>query len=249
LDENNKKIVITPPTHPMFISIYLIGGIIIALLAFKFPVYIAQSSYLSYAIILGIISAILIILSPALSFVNLIVKTINTGMIENVLELEYVDFFGVPIPVPRVAYREAKMMIAVNLGGAIAPLAISIILFILMTDSPFSHIFYEAVVVSLIINTIATYFLARPIRGVGIAVPAFIPPIIAAISSILIAGLGPAAASAAYISGSMGSLLGADIIHLAKEPEKIFAPLVSIGGAGIFDGVFITGLIAFVLAF
>jgi uncharacterized membrane protein len=228
---------------------YLMVGIIIALIAFRFPVYVAQSSTLSYALPLGILSAILIVLSPALSFVNLIVKRIKTGIIENVLELQYVDFFGIPIPVPKMTFREETMSIAVNIGGALVPLFVSITLFILMMYSPYSKIFYTALIVSLFINTLTTYFLAKPIKGVGIAVPAFIPPIISSIPAILIAGISPAAASAAYISGSMGSLLGADILHLAKEPEKIFAPLVSIGGAGIFDGVFITGLIAFVIAY
>ncbi len=233
----------------MFVSFYLLAGIIIALIAFRFPVYIAQSSYLNYALPLGILSAILIVLSPALSFINLIVKRIRTGILENVVEVQYVDFFGIPIPVPKMTFKEATMSIAINIGGALVPLIVSITLFALMAYSPYSHIFYTATIVSLIINTAVTYYLAKPIRGVGIAVPAFIPPIISAIPAILIAGISPAAASAAYISGSIGSLLGADIFHLAKEPEKIFAPLVSIGGAGIFDGVFITGLIAFIIAF
>jgi len=248
MDKKDRRIIITPPTHPMFISLYILGAILIVLFAFHFPVYVAMASYLDYALILGIVSATLIILSPLLSFINIIFKTIGTGITENVMEMEYVDFFGVPIPIPRISYREAKMRIAVNLGGAITPLVISIILFILMVNSPFSSVFFRAVIVSFVVTTIVTYFLARPISGVGIAIPAFIPPLVSATASIVLAGIGPAAATSAYISGSMGSLLGADILHIAREPERIFAPMVSIGGAGVFDGVFLTGIIAFVLA-
>jgi uncharacterized membrane protein len=47
----------------------------------------------------------------------------------------------------------------------------------------------------------------------------------------------------AYVSGSMGALIGADIANLGRLAE-LGAPIVSIGGAGTFDGVFLTGIIA-----
>ncbi|MDA4131217.1 MAG: DUF1614 domain-containing protein [Thaumarchaeota archaeon] len=51
------------------------------------------------------------------------------------------------------------------------------------------------------------------------------------------------AAIVAYISGSMGALIGADLTNL-RGITKLGAPVVSIGGAGTFDGVFLTGIIA-----
>jgi len=45
----------------------------------------------------------------------------------------------------------------------------------------------------------------------------------------------------------MGALVGADLWNLPRIAE-IGAPVVSIGGAGTFDGVFLTGIIAGLLA-
>jgi len=50
----------------------------------------------------------------------------------------------------------------------------------------------------------------------------------------------------AYVAGTIGTLLGADILNLDKV-SRLGAPLVSIGGAGTFDGVYLTGLIAIFL--
>ena len=51
----------------------------------------------------------------------------------------------------------------------------------------------------------------------------------------------------AYVAGSMGTLIGADIMNLHRVVE-LGAPMLSIGGAGTFDGVFLTGIIAGLLA-
>jgi uncharacterized membrane protein len=87
--------------------------------------------------------------------------------------------------------------------------------------------------------------LARPVPGLGIALPAFIPPILSALLAWLLA---PAQAPmVAYISGSFGVLIGADLLNL-RNLAALRAPVVSIGGAGTFDGIFLTGIIAVLLA-
>ena len=87
--------------------------------------------------------------------------------------------------------------------------------------------------------------MAYPVRGVGIAVPFFLPPIAAtAVALILSRKYAPALA---YVSGSMGTLIGADILNLNKIPG-LGAPVASIGGAGTFDGIFLTGILAVLLA-
>jgi uncharacterized membrane protein len=50
----------------------------------------------------------------------------------------------------------------------------------------------------------------------------------------------------AYVGGTIGALVGADLLNLKKIPE-LGAPIVSIGGAGSFDGIFLTGLFSVVL--
>ncbi|WP_198171299.1 DUF1614 domain-containing protein [Actinoplanes awajinensis] len=44
-----------------------------------------------------------------------------------------------------------------------------------------------------------------------------------------------------------GTLIGADLTHLSAI-RRMGAPLASIGGAGTFDGVFLSGVIAVLLA-
>lgn len=46
----------------------------------------------------------------------------------------------------------------------------------------------------------------------------------------------------AYIGGTLGALIGADLMNLRKIAGV--GPVVSIGGAGTFDGVFLTGLMS-----
>ena len=50
----------------------------------------------------------------------------------------------------------------------------------------------------------------------------------------------------AYVSGVLGTLIGADLTNLGAI-KKIGAPVASIGGAGTFDGVFLSGIIAVLL--
>jgi len=81
------------------------------------------------------------------------------------------------------------------------------------------------------------YKLSRPVPGLGIAVPVLIPPVALLICS-------DSAPALVYISGTLGTLIGGDIMNLGKKD----APVASIGGAGTFDGIFITGIIAVLLA-
>ena len=89
-----------------------------------------------------------------------------------------------------------------------------------------------------------THLVARPIRGLGIATPALIPPLTAASMAYLFSSSAPAVV--AYVSGVLGTLIGADITNLHKIP-KLGARIASIGGAGTFDGVFLSGIIAVLL--
>lgn len=130
-------------------------------------------------------------------------------------------------------------LIAVNVGGALLPLMVSIMLMMKW------GLFFQPII-GIVIVAMITYFFARPIAGVGIALPLFIAPLFAVVSAILISP-GELVPVVAYISGTIGTLLGADILHL-KDIKKLKAPLVSIGGAGTFDGIFLTGIISVLIA-
>lgn len=148
-----------------------------------------------------------------------------------------VSYFGMRYRVP--ASMESDTVLAVNLGGAVVPVLLSLHLMLKW------GIFFEPMLATLAVASVC-YFLARPVPGIGIALPLFVAPLMAALVA-LIFGSGDNAPIVAYIAGTMGTLLGADILHL-KDIPKIQAPLISIGGAGTFDGIFLTGIIAVLLA-
>jgi uncharacterized membrane protein len=50
----------------------------------------------------------------------------------------------------------------------------------------------------------------------------------------------------AYVGGVLGTLIGADLLNLGKI-RNLGAPIASIGGAGTFDGIFLSGFIALLL--
>jgi uncharacterized membrane protein len=134
--------------------------------------------------------------------------------------------------------REATTIVAINVGGALLPVVLSLYLF--LRSATRGRMLLGIAIVAAIVHS-----LARVVPGVGIAVPMFIPPLAAAAVSLLLAFR--RAPPVAYVSGSMGALIGGDLLNLYRVAE-LGAPVVSIGGAGTFDGVFLTGLIAGLLA-
>lgn len=129
-------------------------------------------------------------------------------------------------------------VVAVNVGGALIPVLVSLYLFVRMRMS--AQMVIGTTVVALVVNR-----LAHVVPGMGIAVPMLVPPLVAAGIALLLAVR--RAPPVAYVSGSMGALIGADLMNLPRVAE-IGAPVVAIGGAGTFDGVFLTGIIAGLLA-
>lgn len=93
--------------------------------------------------------------------------------------------------------------------------------------------------------TLVTNRMAHPVPGMGIAISPLVAPIVAALSAILISR--KHAAPVAYIAGSVGTLLGADILNLGVIRD-LGTPVASIGGAGVADGVFLAGIVAVLLA-
>ncbi len=100
-------------------------------------------------------------------------------------------------------------------------------------------------VVSVAVIAFIVHSTATPVAGIGIAVPVFVPVVATAILALVLSR--EYAAPLAYIGGSMGTLIGADILNLDKI-GSLGAPIASIGGAGTFDGIFLTGILAVLLA-
>ena len=156
-----------------------------------------------------------------------------------IIKEEFVSFLGVVYRVPQVEYGEATTLIAVNVGGALIPTFVSIYL---LWKLPSATLY---ALTGVVIVAAITHVIARPVRGVGITTPAFIPPIVAALVALLLPSGAPRVI--AYVSGVLGTLIGADLSNLHKIP-RLGAPVASIGGAGTFDGVFLSGIIAVLLA-
>jgi uncharacterized membrane protein len=129
-------------------------------------------------------------------------------------------------------------VIAVNVGGAIIPGVLSLYLLV-------KHDLWIRGVIATAVVAAIVHMLATPVEGVGIAVPIFVPPIVTAIVAVVLARRH--AAPLAYISGSLGTLIGADLLNLGAV-QGLGAPVASIGGAGTFDGIFLTGILAVLLA-
>jgi uncharacterized membrane protein len=157
---------------------------------------------------------------------------------EPLLEVEEVRVFGLYYRLPRLSHREVSTIISVNVGGAVIPVLVSTYLL-----AGHTGLLIEAAAGS-ILTAILVHVMARKVKGVGIVTPALLPPIAAALIAYLLAPGSPAIV--AYVSGTMGALVGADLTNLGGI-TKLGAPVVSIGGAGTFDGVFLTGLVAVLL--
>jgi uncharacterized membrane protein len=149
-----------------------------------------------------------------------------------------VVFFGGMLHVIPLVRDWPGTVIAVNVGGAIIPVFLSIYLLVKNNLSRQS-------LLGVIIVAVVVHLMAQPVKGVGIAVPTYIPPLIAAAVGFLLSRRH--APPLAYIAGSLGTLIGADLLNLGKI-QGLGAPVASIGGAGTFDGIFLTGILAVLLA-
>jgi uncharacterized membrane protein len=150
---------------------------------------------------------------------------------------QIVEFYGMRYVVPTVVSWPGTVL-AVNVGGAVIPTLMST--YLVIRYQLWLKAAIATAVIALVIHSMAT-----PVPGIGIAVPVFVPVVITAIIAFILSR--EYAAPLAYIGGSMGTLIGADLLNLDKIGD-LGAPVASIGGAGTFDGVFLTGILAVLLA-
>ena len=156
---------------------------------------------------------------------------------QQVMSGQEINFFGMHYMVP-VVVDWPGTIVAVNVGGALIPSLISFYLLV-------RHRLWVRGLLAIAAVSAVCHFLAKPIAGIGIALPIFVPAIASALVGMLLSFR--RAAPLAYIGGSLGALVGADLLNLDRV-HGLSAPVVSIGGAGTFDGVFLTGILAVLLA-
>ena len=148
-----------------------------------------------------------------------------------------VDFYGMRYIVPVVTQWPGTVL-AINVGGAVIPALMSS--YLVLRYQLWLKAALATAIIAFIIHSMAT-----PVPGVGIAVPVFAPAVTTAILAFFLSR--EYAAPLAYIGGSMGTLIGADLLNLGKI-GALGAPVASIGGAGTFDGIFLTGILAVLIA-
>jgi uncharacterized membrane protein len=172
--------------------------------------------------------------------VNIPVKRIAH---ERVVPMHPLAVFGLGRFWPEMRRERHETIIAVNFGGCVVPTALALYQLFHLAAAGASTLLTLLVVA--VVNIAVCYFAVRPVQGVGILLPGLLPAAVAALLALLLA---PGdAAPVAYVAGVAGPLIGADLLHL-REIEQSAVGVASIGGAGTFDGIVLSGIVAAYLA-
>ena len=127
--------------------------------------------------------------------------------------------------------------VAINLGGAIIPVLLSFYFLFQVYLNNFSLV---RVLISTILMIIVTKYYSRIVPGKGIILPVFVPPLFSAFFAFFL--MPNFTAPCAFISGVLGTLIGADLLNLKKM--RRLGGFLSIGGAGVFDAIFLVGIVS-----
>lgn len=227
----SKKVIYLPLALPFFLLLLILAGMFLIFL----PIFAGQAfAKLGFS---PLVAFSILPLSLLGSVVNIPLRSVYSE--REVVRARVASFYGLFYPEFVRERRLRRTVIAINLGGAIIPLAVSALLLL-----KFGPILSWRFLLGISIVASICFKLARIVPNVGVVMPGFIPPLASAAVALLLAkDLAPALA---YVSGVVGVLLGADLMNLGKV-SKLGAPMLSIGGAGTFDGIFLTGLISVLL--
>jgi uncharacterized membrane protein len=142
-------------------------------------------------------------------------------------------FWGLP-----VQQFSQYTIVALNLGGGLIPVLLALYQLTRSKVVP--------IIVSTAIVTLVSYHSAHIVPGIGIQMNPLIAPLTAVLSAVILTK-GVQVPPVAFASGVLGTLIGADLLHLAQI-EKMTSGVLSIGGAGVFDGIALCGLFALLLS-
>jgi len=177
---------------------------------------------------------LVLLLSLTGSCINIPIARLRAKPIRSECEVTY---FGQRDDIPLVE-DWPQTVVAINVGGALIPIVLSFYLLI-------HNDLYGPGLIAVTLVTALVHRIARPVAGIGIVIPMFLPPIVAAAIALLLPQ--QHAPALAYLAGSLGTLIGADLLNLGKV-QGLGTSLFSIGGAGPFDGIFLFGIVAVLLA-
>ncbi len=204
-------------------SFALMDLILIALYKLGIPPHVGLS--IVFCILLG-------------SFINIPLKRVKTVA---KVPLNLRQLYGANRWFSRQVFQKNEMVIAVNVGGCVVPSALAIDQLVRLFNAEI--IWFP--IIAILINVAVCYRLSEIKPGVGILLPAFLPGIIAALCGLILSPENPAAV--AFCAGILGPLIGADLLRL-NQIIALGSGSASIGGAGTFDGIVISGFIALILS-
>ncbi|MFW9864405.1 MAG: DUF1614 domain-containing protein [Candidatus Thorarchaeota archaeon] len=175
------------------------------------------------------------------SLVNIPLYTIKAES-PAMVEAPYLSEWGFSFPIIQPETPQ-ETKISINLGGAMIPVIVSgyLVLLNLLSIVP--------ILLATTAVTIAVHQIARIEPTMGIVTPALLPPLAAVMATLAVGLMFPGIINLyaiAYIAGTLGTLIGADFLNLGKL-SQLKTDAASIGGAGTWDGVFLTGILAVVL--
>ena len=218
-----------PVAWPFLLLLTALFGLVVGIVAIRILRHASASMGIGPRAMLAVL-----LLSLLGSYVNIPIAYLPERQISSAAEVTY---FGIRYVVPVIREWPATVL-AVNLGGAVIPIFLSLHLIA-------KNRLYGLSLAGVALVATVCHYLAQPVPGLGIAEPVFVPPLVTALVALLLSRR--YAAPLAYISGSLGTLIGADLLNLDKV-QGLGAPIASIGGAGTFDGIFVTGLLAVLYA-
>jgi uncharacterized membrane protein len=218
-----------PISWPIYILLLASLALVFGLIQFGILRYVSSRLGLSPKAVLPLFAGSLLG-----SYVNIPLAHLPN---ETILVNREIDYFGVRYLAPEIVDWPGTI-IAINVGGAVIPIFLS--LYLLAKNR-----IWGAGLIATACVAVICYALARPVPGVGISIPLIIPPLAASLAALAISWRD--AAPLAYVSGALGTLIGADLFNLPNIRE-LGASIASIGGAGTFDGIFLTGIFAVILA-
>lgn len=145
--------------------------------------------------------------------------------------------------IPLFRYH-TNWIVGINVGGAVIPILLSLYLLFKNRLKPVFVLLGIGIVA--VVTFLVTY--PDPEKGIVSTFPYWILPIvIASAVSLMVAWKQKnKAAPFAYTIGTLGVLIGADGFHLMSllQHETQTTRIAVIGGASVFDMVFITGILA-----
>jgi uncharacterized membrane protein len=218
-----------PVAAPALLGLTLLFAIVAGFVAARVLRFASASMGLAPSTMMAVLLASLLC-----SYINIPIAYLPE---KHMVAREVVSYFGIPYVVP-VVRAAPSTVLAINVGGAVIPICMS--LYLMVRNQLYSLSAWGIAVVAL-----ACHLLATPVPGLGIAEPIFVPCVITTIMALALSRRH--AGALAYICGSLGTLIGADLMNLGKI-QGLGAPVASIGGAGTFDGIFVIGLLSVVYA-